>query len=84
MLLVLVSLIVNNFGVSGFVFLLSFQKKISHIIEFIQKCLDQLIDFYIGVQLKQPGEENKVRVNSDATLHITNVMVDFGYSKHLG
>ncbi len=81
----MLSLIVKDFGVSGFVFLFSYQKKISRIIEFIQQCLlDQLIDFYIGVKIYPAAREKKVRVNSGTKLHITNVMVDFGNLKHKG
>ncbi len=46
--------------------------------------MDQLNDFYIGVKLHPLARENKVRVNSDTKLHITNVLVDLGYFKHKG
>ncbi len=44
----------------------------------------QLNNFYIGVQLTPSGREKQVRVNADTKLHITNVLVDVGYSTHKG
>jgi hypothetical protein len=67
-----------------------FQKKIAHIIEIYTTMFTvsahELNDFYIGIQLNNQAsaQENKVRVNSDATLHISKILVDVGNLSHKG